>query len=143
MKKLLFLGVFVLLGGLSFFVFSSGICIGCAPTGKVVATKPEIVSLSAFEFSQNHKEGVLIDIRTPEEFNSGHLEGAVNLDFYSPSFRADLDSLGRDGFYFIYCRSGSRTSQAKILMESLGFNNVYALRGGVLAWNSAGLPLKT
>ena len=142
MNKLFFLGVFVVLGVLSFFVIFSDICIGCAPTGKVIAKEPEIMSLSAIEFSRNHKEGVLLDIRTPEEFGEGHIEGASNLDFYSSGFRADLDSLDKDGVYFIYCRSGSRTSQTKILMESLGFKNVYDLRGGILAWSSANLPLK-
>lgn len=125
--------------GLIFVVLFATDC--CSATSKVVSSEVNIMGLSVVDFNKNHKNGVLIDIRTPEEFASGNLEGSLNLDFYSSTFRADLDSLDKNGVYFIYCRSGSRTSQTKIIMRSLGFKNVYDLNGGILAWSSAGLPL--
>ena len=73
---------------------------------------------------------VLIDVRTPEEYGSGHAAPAVNIDYYGDGFRDALDALDRDGTYFLYCRSGSRSSRVLGMMESMGFEEVYDLAGG-------------
>jgi rhodanese-related sulfurtransferase len=83
----------------------------------------------------------VLDLRTPEEFAEGHLEGATMIDFYSSTFADEIAALDRDGEYLIYCRSGNRSGQAFSLMAQLGFEQVYDLDGGVLAWGAAGLPL--
>lgn len=76
----------------------------------------------------------LIDIRTPEEYEAGHLSGAVNLNFYHPLFTQRLSELDRDAPIAIYCRSGSRTSKTLAVMQEMGFTDVIELQGGVLAW---------
>jgi phage shock protein E len=86
---------------------------------------------------------VLIDMRTPEEFDSGHLEGATLLDFYEPEFADKLAELDRQTPYLIYCRSGNRSGQALTLMEELGFTDVADIGGGVLAWQAEGQSLAT
>lgn len=85
---------------------------------------------------------VVLDVRTPEEFDSGHLADAVNLDFYEPTFAASLDSLDKDAPYFVYCRSGNRSGQTVKTMKQLGFTEIYELEGGILTWIDAGLSVR-
>jgi len=84
---------------------------------------------------------VLLDIRTLAEVEAGHISGAVNLDFYSPTFEQGLEALDRDKTYLIYCRSGNRTGQARSMMLGLGFSKVYDLDGGINAWNNLSYPI--
>lgn len=84
---------------------------------------------------------VVLDVRTPEEFASGHLAGAVGLDFYAATFADDLAALDREAPYLLYCRSGNRSGQAREMMRSLGFAEVHEIAGGINAWVEAGLPV--
>ena len=86
-------------------------------------------------------EAHILDIRTPAEFVDGHLEHAVNIDFYARSFEADLGKLDKSALYFIYCRSGNRSSQALNILEKLGFTRVWHLADGIIDWERDGLPL--
>lgn len=86
---------------------------------------------------------VVLDVRTPEEFAEGHLEGAVMLDFYEADFAERLAELDPDVPYLLYCRSGNRSGQTATLMADLGFNDVADVDGGILAWNEAELPTVT
>jgi rhodanese-related sulfurtransferase len=81
---------------------------------------------------------VLLDIRTPEEFGEGRLEGAVNIDFYAADFAGQLAELDRDATYVIYCRSGNRTTAALDTFRDLGFTSVHAVEGGIVAWEATG-----
>ena len=83
----------------------------------------------------------VLDIRTPEEFASGYIAGATNLDFYEAEFSSWLDDLDKDAPYFVYCRSGNRSNGAGSILKKHGFENVYNLGGGITAWQSANLPL--
>lgn len=83
----------------------------------------------------------VIDVRTPEEFAEGHIEGATLIDFYSATFSDDIAALDPGAEYLVYCRSGNRSGQAVSLMRSLGITQVYDLDGGVIAYGAAGLPL--
>jgi phage shock protein E len=84
---------------------------------------------------------VVLDIRTPEEFDQGVIEGAVNIDFYEPTFAADLDALDKDAHYVVYCRSGNRSGQALDTFSDLGFTNVTEIDGGIANWHEAGHPV--
>lgn len=87
-------------------------------------------------------EGVtVIDVRTPEEFAEGHLDGATLVDFYDADFADQIAALPTDEEYVIYCRSGNRSGQAATIMEGLGFDQVYDMDGGVIAYGAEGLPL--
>ena len=91
------------------------------------------------------QEGVtVIDVRTPEEYDAGHLADADRLiDFYDAGFADAIAELDRDGEYLVYCRSGNRSGQTAALMEQLGFDQVWDLDGGVNAWSADGLALVT
>lgn len=99
---------------------------GCTPT-------PEKVAVTA--------ETVVIDVRTPEEYASGHLENAVNVNVQSSNFDAIMMSQPIDGDYLVYCRSGNRSAQATARMEQLGFTNVTDLGSVQSASQSTGIPI--
>ncbi|MDA2946129.1 MAG: rhodanese-like domain-containing protein [Actinomycetota bacterium] len=84
---------------------------------------------------------VIIDVRTPAEFAEGHIDGARLIDISSPTFVADIDALNRTSVYLVYCRSGNRSSVATAQMRELGFDAVYELDGGVIAWSNEGFEL--
>ncbi len=86
---------------------------------------------------------VILDVRTPEEFAEGHIEGAVMLDFYRDDFADELAKLDPGVPYVLYCRSGNRSGQTRSMMEGLGFADVADVDGGIGGWLSAGLPLIT
>ena len=85
----------------------------------------------------------VIDVRTPEEFAQGHLEGAVLIDVTSPDFAERVAELDRDQPYVLYCRSGNRSAGARQVMTDLGFADVADVDGGILAWVGEGLPVVT
>jgi phage shock protein E len=86
---------------------------------------------------------VVLDVRTAEEFDEGHIDGAVMLDFYRDDFADELAKLDPDVPYVLYCRSGNRSGQTLAIMDSLGFTEVTEVDGGVINWQTAGLPLVT
>ena len=90
--------------------------------------------------NQNSPDFVIIDVRTPEEFTDGHIANAVNIDFYSATFRDELNKLDKSKNYLIYCQSGNRSGKARDIMGELGFQEVYNMSGGIIAWNAEGLP---
>lgn len=77
---------------------------------------------------------VVLDVRTDREYNSGHIEGARQLDFYGDQFRTKLENLPKDQSYLVYCASGNRSGQAVKMMKKLGFEEAHNLRGGMGAW---------
>lgn len=86
---------------------------------------------------------IIIDVRTPEEFATGHLEGAMNIDVQSPDFQAMISQLDPSADYFVYCRSGNRSGQAMAQMSQLGFTSM--INGGSVAEANAysGIPVVT
>jgi rhodanese-related sulfurtransferase len=101
------------------------------------------IDLSVSEFSNKVTEAgvITLDVRTPGEFNEGHIEGAQLIDFQSGNFENEIATLDKSKTYAVYCRSGSRSGQAVKIMSDAGFTNIYNLDGGVIDWASAGLPL--
>ncbi|MFM6967587.1 MAG: rhodanese-like domain-containing protein [Microbacteriaceae bacterium] len=71
----------------------------------------------------------VIDVRTPDEFAAGHLDGAVNINWEDPTFADQVSTLDKDGVYVLYCRSGNRADQALDAMKSMGFTNVTNVGG--------------
>ncbi len=83
----------------------------------------------------------IVDVRTPPEFQAGHLEGAINVDFNSPDFADRVAKLPRDKPILLHCQSGRRSTAALPVFEKNGFARIYHLDGGFGAWASAGLPV--
>jgi rhodanese-related sulfurtransferase len=95
------------------------------------------------DFSKKTAESgvVILDVRTPGEFMTGHIHDAQNIDFESGSFESQIESLDKNGTYAVYCRSGNRSGQAVKVMQDAGFKNIYNLDGGVIDWTNAGKAL--
>ena len=104
-------------------------------------------SLSAVQIKtliSQHKNDdgfVILDVRTPAEYQQGHIDGAVLLDYYSPTFKQAVGALDKSKTYLIYCRSGSRSGKSLRLFNELGFQKVYHLANGILEWTAKGYPL--
>ena len=82
--------------------------------------------------------GIILDVRTQEEFEEGHIPKAQLLDIRKPQeFMNKINDLNADESYFVYCRSGSRSAQACQLMKQSGIQNCYNLLGGILEWQGA------
>ncbi len=88
-------------------------------------------------------DAVVIDVRTPAEYDAGHLEGAENIDVQSGDFDARMAALPTSGNYVVYCQSGNRSAAAVARMSDLGFSNVTDAGGMSSASGTTGLPIVT
>ncbi len=101
--------------------------------------------LAASEFSDALKEPgtIVLDVRTPAEFVSGHLPEAQNIDIESPDFAARIAELDKNATYAVYCRTGNRSGTALEQMAAADFTHTYDLADGIVAWQSMGGPMVT
>lgn len=86
--------------------------------------------------------GVILDVRTPDEFKAGHVEGAENINFYDEDFASRIGAKDKEKTYYIYCRSGGRSGKTLDMMKKAGFKKVFDMKGGMIAWNAANMPTK-
>ena len=84
---------------------------------------------------------VILDIRTPPEFQNGHIQSAVLVDYYAGTFISRLKQLDKDKIYLVYCRSGNRSGKALMLFNQLGFKQVYNMAQGINGWVKLGYPV--
>lgn len=103
----------------------------------------ELVPADTFEKHMASHEGQVIDVRTPKEYNSGHIKDAVNMHVYDADFLTRLDSLDKDETVYVYCQVGGRSNEAVEALQSKGFGHIVELDGGIDAWNEAGKPVQT
>ncbi len=90
------------------------------------------------QYSKSKNEYVILDIRTKPEYDSGHIENAIMIDFYSRDFFQKISKLDKDKTYFIYCRSGNRSGRSLKQFQTAGFTKVFDLKGGLNSWKSRG-----
>ena len=107
-----------------------------APETAVAEPETPYLNASPEEFAEliGRPNTVIVDVRTPAETRNGVIDGALELDFRSPTFEQSLGELPRDKTYLVYCASGGRSSQTCERMADLGFEQVYNLEGGYSAW---------
>lgn len=90
--------------------------------------------LSSNDFIAKYKStpnAVLVDVRTPAEFNAGHIASAINIDYENANFESEVKKLDSTKTYFMYCRSGNRSSKSIVIMNNDGIKNTYDLQGGI------------
>jgi rhodanese-related sulfurtransferase len=88
------------------------------------------------------KKVVVLDVRTPSEFAAGHIAGATNLDYKAEDFKTKVAALDKNQAYLVHCASGVRSASACAVMDKLDFKTIYDLKGGISAWQDAGLPVE-
>jgi thioredoxin len=81
----------------------------------------------------------ILDVRTPEEFTSEHIDKATNINWLGNDFVANAEKLDKSKPVFVYCKSGGRSAKASAKLAELGFKTIYELQGGIMKWNAAGL----
>lgn len=98
---------------------------------------------SLIQANDTNSNFVIIDVRTPAEYQSYYISNAININYYDTGFAVKIDSLDRDNIYLVYCGSGVRSANAMLYMETLKFDEVYNMLGGLSAWMTSGFPVDT
>lgn len=116
------------------------IMLATGPTQVPNGATLELVSPAAYQADFEPGEHILLDVRTPEEFASGHIEGAINIPVEELAQRVAEVPTGQP--VVVYCRTGNRSSSAARILANAGFNTVYDIQGGTVNWAREGLPLQ-
>ena len=99
---------------------------------------------AAKEFVARHENAVIMDVRTPVEYEMSHIPGAVNVNVQDESFEGMVVALDPTKTYIVHCArnpGNGRSNRALETLQSLGFKHLYSLEGGYVAWKDAELPL--
>lgn len=115
----------------------------CAMQASGCTHNDNIVSVSASEFEKEIKSDTvqLVDVRTPQEYAEGHIDGALNINVQSDDFKELAQrELSKDSTVLVYCRSGRRSLDAAEILTSVGYK-VVNLKGGIIEWKEDGLPV--
>ena len=123
-----------------FAVLSGSLAFGDDATDDVA-----VIDVSAAqEYVAEHDNAIIMDVRTPLEYEMSHITGAVNVNVQDDAFEAMIAKLDPDKTYIVHCTKnpvGGRSGRALESMQALGFKNLYSLEGGYIAWQEADLPL--
>ena len=128
----------------SFFILMIG-CGQSSTDSEVSSTEGAFlkhISAQEFKTQMETQPGILLDVRTPGEFASGHLKNATLIDFNGDNFSAEISrQKDKDQVYYVYCGSGIRSARAAELMKSKGFTKIYDMKGGIAQWQRAGFEV--
>ena len=118
-----------------------GGCSSATTVDQQITTVSPAEAADIIEQNAGNQDFVLLDIRTPEEYGAGKIEGSINIDFYDSDFREQLDALDKDTHYVVYCNSGNRSGQSLPIFEDLGFVQVENVASGITGWYEDGYPV--
>ena len=109
------------------------------------SSSASVTNQGAGEFAKtiSNSSVVVLDVRTPGEFMTGHIANAINIDVEGMTFDGDIKNLDKDAKYAVYCQSGRRSVNAIKKLQDAGFTNLFNLKNGILDWQGAGLPVVT
>ena len=114
-------------------VFSISTFFGCKGQPNNVMVKVDVTIFK--EALVSNYDIQLVDVRTPKEYNDGHIENAKLIDFLSEDFKIKIQELEKEKPIYLYCRSGRRSGKASKILTDLGFAEIVDLKGGYLAWS--------
>lgn len=120
----------------------SGFTFSCKENSSEEVENIKIVSPEEMKELSQLEDVQLVDVRTPEEYTEGHIEGFQNIDFFADSFQDDIEKLDKSKPVIIYCKSGRRSGECSKLMEEKGFTKIYDLEGGIEKWKYKGYEVK-
>ena len=93
-----------------------------------------IIHISGSEFLELSDDFQLIDVRTKSEYESGFIESALNIDFFSNTFESDILSLNKNSKIILYCRTNNRSTKTANLLKKNGFKDINVIEGGITDW---------
>ena len=114
----------------------------CSFTTITAQTKVEVNSKQVNSMLQKDKKWIILDVRSAEEFNSGHIKGAVNIDIRQPDAFSKIDKLNKNAKYIVHCRTNHRSGMAVEHMMQSGFKNIYQMMDGWSGWSMNNLPVQ-
>jgi len=123
----------------SLYVMMVGFVYYTAYSCNSISSNPIEISVEEFLRQYDSKSAVLLDIRTRQEYERGHLPGAMLIDMYAPDAGMKLMELDRSGRYYVYCHSGLRSRSVVKRMRDKGFVDSYNIHGGMLHLARAGV----
>ncbi len=94
------------------------------------------LEISEFESLRKSGNVLVLDVRTSDEFNSGHIPGAVNIDYYSDDFEQKVQQLKAHDSVLVYCASGRRSAASAEVLKKAGFSYIGNLKGGYNKWSA-------
>lgn len=116
-------------------MFLAGLFTGQAQ--ELVKTQVQVLSVSEYKEAITNKNVQLVDVRTAKEYLGGHINQAVNIDYFQNKIFADIFCrFDKTQPIYIYCRSGKRSKKSSKKLIEMGFEEIYDLEGGYLAWKS-------
>lgn len=101
----------------------------------------QMTSREAAKMIQSDKDIVILDVRTAQEFQDGHIKNARNMDMKQPEFLKNIEKLDRNARYVVHCRTSNRSTVAANWMRQKGFKNIYLISDGFIGWKNNGLPV--
>ena len=102
----------------------------------------EINEISDAQFTEiQDSDYILVDVRTIEEYESGHIQDAINFDFYSGSFQKEILSLDKSSSIILYCRTQNRSTKTANYLKDNGYKEITVLEGGITSWVKNGNDL--
>lgn len=122
------------------FAFLLMATVGALAAESAARSAQEISAQEALSQQQAGYDPVFLDVRTPEEFASGRVPGAVNIPIQQLPSR--LAELGKDDRLVVYCERGTRSAVAVDTLVQAGYTNVSHLTGDMAGWRAAGLPIE-
>lgn len=103
-------------------------------------------TVSADEFEKKisqYPDAQIADVRTPGEYNEGHIKKSLNIDWNGDTFETEIQKLDKQKPVFVYCLSGGRSASAVSKMKDMGFKEIYELDGGMRAWHNNDKPVES
>ena len=112
----------------------------CKQTPKAQSLK--LISTDEMIELMDTEEIQLVDVRTPSEYNEGHVPDAQNINFYDENFDQLIETLDKSKPIIVYCKSGGRSAKCASKLVEKGFEKIYDLEGGFSQWKFKGLTIE-
>ena len=118
------------------YIISSIFCFSCAQNTE----GQQFIDVNVQEFKEliSREDAVILDVMTPDEYAEGHIDGAINIDFFGNEFDEQIAKLDKGKYYLVYCAAGGRSGKTLKKLKNSNFNGAANLKGGMGAWQSNG-----
>lgn len=117
------------------------LCLGMNSLAFAQQGKSELLDARTFAQRLKTQPGILIDVRTPNEFKKGYIQGARLINIFDDAFETQINALDKSKTIYVYCAAGGRSAEAAEMLIKKGFKHVIDLDGGIGSWKRSALPV--